>query len=89
MGSPWKICSIRMKGAWIPALPTENWQDLKAISPDQRYLGLVQWNTRNNEPGFHIIRIDVHKRTFHKTKRITGICRSLEWEQDRFIWRRV
>ncbi|WP_145308700.1 hypothetical protein [Gimesia fumaroli] len=85
-GSLWNRCDLQMSGEWIPALSLGNWQDLKAVSPDQRYVALVQWNTKENQPGFHVVRIDTHARTYHKTKRIAGLCRELKWQQDRFVW---
>lgn len=86
MGSPYNLCEIKFEGKWTPPLPTEDWQDLKAYSPDNRYLALVQWNTRGNIPGFHIIRIDTKKKIFHKTKRIFGICKKIYWDNNKFLW---
>jgi hypothetical protein len=88
MGSPYNLCEIRFSGEWIPPLPTEDWQDLKAISPDGRYVALVMWNTKGNLPGFHVVRIDTRKRKYHKTKRIMGLCRKISWDQGRFVWQR-
>ena len=48
MGSPYNLCEIKFEGEWIPPLPKEDGQNLKAHSPDHRYLALVQWNTTNN-----------------------------------------
>jgi hypothetical protein len=86
MGSPYNLCEIEFEGEWIPPLPTYDWQDLKAQSPDKRYLALVQWNTFGNVPGFHVVRIDVKNRRIHKTRRILGICKKIYWDKDKFVW---
>ena len=86
MGSPYNLCEITFKGEWIPPLSTEDWQDLKAQSPNGRYLALVQWNTEGNIPGFHVVRIDTKKRKYHKTKRIMGLCKKIYWDKDKFVW---
>lgn len=89
MGSPYSICDISFSGEWIPPLPETDWQDRKAVSPDGETMALVLWNTAGNCPGFHVIRIDLKNRTYHKTKRIMGICKSLRWDGERFVWERV
>jgi hypothetical protein len=86
MGSPYMLCDVFFRGEWIPPLPREDWQNLKAYSPDKRYLALVKWNTLGNVPGFHVVRIDTHKRKYHKTRRIFGLCKKLYWAGDRFKW---
>jgi hypothetical protein len=86
MGSPYNLCDIKFEGEWIPPLPKEDGQNLKAHSPDNRYLALVQWNTTNNQPGFHIVRLDTHRKKYHKTKRIMGLCKKLYWDNDQFVW---
>ena len=88
MGSPYNLCEIEFDGEWIPPLSTEDWQDLKAQSPDKRYLALVQWNAAGNVPGFHVVRIDTKKKNYHKTKRIMGLCKKIYWDKDRFVWTR-
>lgn len=87
MGSPYNLCEIKFEGEWIPPLPTEDWQDLKAQSPDGRYLALVQWNTKGNIPGFHIVRIDKKRKKYHKTKRIMGLCKKIFWDKNKFVWK--
>lgn len=88
MGSPHNTCDIEFDGAWGPPLPTEDYQDIKAESPDGSHVALIQWNTRGNTPGFHVIRIDTKRQTWHKTRRIAGICKDLRWAGGRFVWRR-
>lgn len=88
MGSPYNLCEIQFEGDWIPPLPVTDWQDIKATSPDHRHLALVRWNAAGNVPGFHVIRIDIGKRTYHKTKRIMGLCRAIYWDRGRFVWER-
>jgi len=88
-GSSWNVCEIRMTGEWVPAIPLEDWQDIKAVSLDQRYVALVQWNCKANQPGFHVVRIDTQARKYHKTRRIVGICRQINWQQDRFVWEKA
>jgi hypothetical protein len=88
MGSPYNVCEIEFQGEWIPPLQDYDWQDLKVQSPDKRYLALVQWNTKNNQPGFHIVRIDTKDKRYHKTKRIMGLCKNLYWDKDKFAWKK-
>lgn len=88
MGSPYRVCAIAFEGDWIPPLPADDWQDLRAASPDGRHLALVRWNTEGNVPGFHVVRIDTKMRTFHKTRRILGLCKRIFWDQGRFSWER-
>mgnify|MGYP006305371023 CR=1 FL=1 len=86
MGSPYQVCEISFKGEWIPPLPDYDWQDIKAISPDKNQIALVRWNTLGNIPGFHIIRINVEKKSYHKTRKIIGICKKIYWKDGKFIW---
>jgi len=76
MGSPYNVCDASFTGNWIPPLSTNDWQNIKAVSPDKQKMALVLWNTAGNYPGFHIVRIDVKNKKYHKTKRIYGICKS-------------
>lgn len=86
MGSPYNMCEITFSGEWIPVLPKDNWQDIKAASANGRYIALVQWNTKQNQPGFHIVRIDTQLKNYHKTKRIFGLCQKVYWEDGKFKW---
>ena len=86
MGSPYNLCEIQFKGPWIPPLQTYDWQDIKAQSPGGRHIALVQCNAAGNVPGFHIVRIDTQKRTYHKSKRIMGLCKRIYWSKDKFVW---
>jgi len=88
MGSPYSVCEIRLNGEWVPPLPVTDWQNIKAASPDNRYVALVRWNAAGNQPGFHVVRIDTKARKYHKTKRIAGLCRRIYWDEDRFVWER-
>ena len=88
MGSPYNLCEIRFEGDWIPPLPTEDWQDKKALSPDGRYVALIRWNTKGNRPGFHVVRIDTKRRKYHTTKRILGLCDRIWWDKDGFAWQK-
>ena len=85
MGSPYRTCKIRFYGDWIPDLPADDWQDIKASSPDGRHLALVRWNAAGNTPGFHIVRIDTLRKKHHTTRRMTGFCGKIRWARGKFI----
>jgi hypothetical protein len=87
MGSPYDCCNIKLEGSWIPKLPTRDWQNVSASSPDGRFLGLVRWSTADNQPGFYVFTIDLQDRAVRKSSRIKGCCESLWWEGARFKWR--
>jgi hypothetical protein len=89
MGSPYNVCDVSFYGDWIPSLPTTDWQDIKATSPDKKKIALVLWNATGNIPGFHIIRIDIQSESYHKTKRILGLCKKLYWEDGQFKWEKA
>lgn len=89
MGSPYNVCEVEFCGDWLPPLDDHDWQDIKAESPDGRYLALVQWDSRGNSPGFHVVRIDSKRRRLHRTKRIEGVCVKLVWNQGRFRWTKL
>jgi hypothetical protein len=88
MGSPYNICSIVFHGIWKPNLPATDWQNIKAYSPDRKHLALIRWNAAGNYPGFHIFRIDIENRTYHKTKRMFGLCKKIYWNKGKFVCER-
>ncbi|MBY0522819.1 MAG: hypothetical protein K2R98_05455 [Gemmataceae bacterium] len=87
MGSPFRTCKIRFKGAWIPFLQ-ENWQDRMAQSQDRRYTALVAWAiSRQNNPGFRVFVLDPKEGRILRSKRIKGCCESLTWDGDCIVYR--
>jgi hypothetical protein len=88
MGSPYNVAELVLEGRWTPNLPKEDWQDTTSQSEDGRYVGLVAWDTLDNNPGFRVYTIDTVERTFACTKRILGCCQELEWKPaiKQFVW---
>ena len=90
MGSPHNICDLEITGEWIPELPKEDWQDITASSPDNRFVGLVAWDvSEDNQPGFKIYCVDTLERSFTVSDRINGCCWGIEWSpiEEYFSWR--
>jgi hypothetical protein len=78
MGSPFRACTLRLQGDWVPDLPADwNWQEIVARSPDGALVGLGRFLTTNNEPGFQVVTIDRRARAVTTSNRIAGICRGL------------
>ena len=87
MGSLFNVADLellQLSGDWMPDLPPDGWQDVYAHSTDGNILGLIRWDTENNEPGFHLVMIDAKRKTMEETERITGCCESLEWATSGF-----
>jgi len=84
MGSPFRVCRLALTGAWIPELPIDGWHDVTAASHDGRIIGLVQWDTANNNPGFRVVSIDCAARLVTTSARVSGCCTALMWIGDRF-----
>lgn len=87
MGSSFNHCRAVLSGRWVPELPDggDGFQDLSAWSPAGEYLGLVRWAiSRDNEPGFRILIVDVMHRTLTQSRRIAGCCASLAWSNGGF-----
>jgi hypothetical protein len=82
MGSPFNVATVEMSGSWKPDIPTDGWQDISAQSPDGRYVGLIFWDTPNNEPGFKVYTIDTVEKTISISNRIRGCCQYLEWKEE-------
>jgi len=87
MGSPYQICSLQLEGEWTPDLEERGWQPLYSRSPDGRYLGLVEWDTADNTPGFRVILIDENQKTVEASQRIPGCCESLMWGDNVIFWK--
>jgi hypothetical protein len=86
MGSPFRLCRLRLDGAWIPLVPNDQgWQNLSAASPNGRFVALVRWDVVGNEPGFRILTVDCDDRTVQTTERIPGCCESLAWRDETFV----
>lgn len=86
MGSPFRLCRLRLEGAWIPPVPNDlGWQNLSATSPDDRFVALVRWDHVGNNPGFRILTVDCRDRTVRMTERIPGCCESLAWRDETFM----
>ena len=77
MGSPYNMCHIQFSGTDLK-LPEGNWQDLYAWSKDNQFLALVQWDFKDNEPGFHFLIIDTKSDTLIKSQRIFGMVNKLK-----------
>jgi hypothetical protein len=80
MGSPFVTCGVRLHLDWAPDLPTTGYQDLSAQSPDGRYLALVQWHVRANEPGFVVHTVDTVRHTVSASEPQEGCCERLWWD---------
>jgi len=87
MGSPYNVCEISLSGEWLPELPVDDWQNVKARSPGGGRLALVRWNAAGNEPGFHIYVIDESRRAVDVSPRFRGCCESIRWlDESRIAW---
>lgn len=78
MGSPYHICTIRFSESLRPRLPTTDYQDLFAVSPDEKHYALVRWDTPDNEPGFRVIIVNSETADLWQSQRIKGCCKGLE-----------
>jgi len=91
MGSPFRLCRLRLDGSWIPPVPNDlGWQNLSATSPNGRFVALVRWDHVANNPGFRILTVDCRDHTVQTTERTPGCCESLAWRDGVFvptIWR--
>ncbi|MFL2571716.1 MAG: hypothetical protein ACJ0QL_07565 [Parvicellaceae bacterium] len=85
MGSPYNSCELDFTGTTLD-LPTNNWQDKFAWSSDNKYLGLIQWNFDNNEPGFHFYIIDTRTNTLTITERIMGLVNDMKIKDDKILY---
>lgn len=86
MGSPFRLCRLRLDGPWIPpVLNDDGWQNLSAASPNGRFVGLVRWDIVSNNPGFRILTVDCRDRKVQTSERIDGCCESLAWRDDVFV----
>jgi hypothetical protein len=79
MGSPFNECEIQLSGDWIPNLGKHDWQDVTASSPDQRFVALVYWDASGNQPGFHLVTIDLVERSVTTSDRYLGCCTAIKW----------
>jgi hypothetical protein len=87
MGSPFRVCRIRLTGTWLPELPVTDWQDVAARRDDGKALALVRWDTSGNVPGFHIVVLDAARRRVRTSRRIFGCCSGLRWVgRTRIAW---
>jgi len=87
MGSPFNICDLEIDSEWRSLLPEHDWQDKIAYSPDQRFIGLVRWDTRGNEPGFRIIILDTETKQRAESPRIDGCCDHVSWGRSGVAYR--
>lgn len=88
MGSPHQACRISFTGGWVPELDLRwSWIPLQAYSNDGKILALAKWDILGNSPGFRIVVIDEGQRTVKQSKRISGCCESLAWEQGLISWK--
>lgn len=78
MGSPYHFAELEIVGKWVPESPDYDWQDLFAESPNRRYLVLVAWMIKNNDPGFRFVLIDKKEKAVRESERIAGCCQSLD-----------
>jgi hypothetical protein len=70
----------------ISAIAGLVWQDLYAESPRGSLLALSAWLVEYDQPGFRIYVINIKTHDFKFTGRIPGFCKSLSWDENRFIW---
>jgi hypothetical protein len=86
MGSPFSVYDLKLSGDWVPELPTHDWQNVYARSPDERYLILTRWDTTGNVPGFYFVLIDSVRKTTVQTGVYPGCCTKLTWADDGALW---
>jgi len=55
-----------------------DWQNIQSWTNDYKYFALVQWDLKNNEPGFRVILFDSKKGQLKKTGRISGCCNKIK-----------
>jgi len=82
MGSPYVACELIIDDDWPTLLPKHGWQDKIARSPDNRFIGLVRWDTRDNTPGFRILILDTEIKQGTESQRIEGCCDALLWRRN-------
>lgn len=86
MGSPFRLCRLRLEGSWIPPVPKDQgWQNLSATSPDGRFVALIRWDIVANDPGFRVLDVDCSDRKVRTSERIHGCCESLAWRNEVFV----
>ncbi len=85
MGSSYNHCGIKLIGDTKINLENGWWQDTYAWNDNYTKLALVKWNLDNNEPGFHIVIIDVTTGKRQETKRIFGCINSIAFKTDKLL----
>jgi len=86
MGSPFQCCNAILQGNWVPELGRRSWLPLYASSSDGQSVALVQWDVRENLPGFRIVFVDEVRREVRQSERILGCCTSLKWYEESVYW---
>ncbi|MFZ2494076.1 MAG: hypothetical protein WA208_21555 [Thermoanaerobaculia bacterium] len=86
MGSPFNVCRLQLQLGWSPDLPNDDWQDLAAESPDGRFIALVRWEVRSNDPGFIIFTLDNVEQRVDRSERHAGCCERIWWSGNSFEW---
>jgi hypothetical protein len=78
MGSPYRICSLHLRGEWTPDLGERGWQPLYCSSLDGTYLALVEWDIADNMPGFRVVLVDEKRKSVESSPRILGYDSAVE-----------
>ena len=79
MGSPYMLAQLHLIGLDIE-IPNATWQDKFAVSEDEKFIALIGFDFKDNEPGFEIFIINTDKKSITKTNRIFGLINKISIE---------
>ena len=82
-GSPYNLAELNVIGKSDFKIKRNNdWQNIQTWTKDYKYFALVQWDLKNNEPGFRVILFDSKKGQLKKTDRISGCCNKIKLDSE-------
>ena len=83
MGSPYHSCEIQLIGFDKVQIPKYGGQDKYAWSDDSKNLVLIQYDLKDNEPGFHFFIIDTETGMMRESERIFGLVNAIAIEENK------
>ncbi len=85
MDSPYNLCQIKIGGDIKFELEKAEWQDKCAWNNDNTKVALIKWNLEKNEPGFHLVVIELSTGKISESSRIFGCLNSIAFEDDNHL----
>lgn len=84
-GSPYMMAELHITGIELN-LPNNEWQDKFAISNDEKWLVLVNFDLSDNTPGFVFYIIDLDSKQITTTERYFGLLNDVAVKEGRIIY---